>query len=73
MCLKDSEQKFSRDLAEIWQDFRDKYDQISSDYSLSNDQNFQFMHSLLRKDAHRFFLESVKPNVETYHKVANLL
>lgn len=31
------------------------------------------MHKLLRIDAHRYFLESVKTNVETYREAANLL
>lgn len=42
-------------------------------YNLLNDQKFQFMHKVLQKDVHRYFLESVKPNVETYREAANLI
>lgn len=73
MRLKDSDQKFSGDLAECWEDFKDEYDQIAEDYDLDDDQRFRYLHNLLRKDAHRFYLDSVRPNASTYEEAVTLL
>lgn len=66
MRLKDYEQKFSGDLGQCWQDFVDNYEQISEDYNLNEEQKLQYLHNLMSKDAHRFYLEKVKPNAKTY-------
>lgn len=73
MRLKDADQKFSGDLSECWEDYKDEYEQISEDYNLSDEQKLKYLHNLLRKDAHRFYLESVKPNSETYDNAVELL
>lgn len=43
------------------------------DYNITAEQKFQFMQKVLKKDVHRFFLESVEPKVETYHEASNIL
>lgn len=73
MRLKDSDQKFSGDLAECWEDFKDEYEQICEDYNLTEEQRFKYLHNLLRKDAHRFFLDSVKPVAKSYSGAVELL
>lgn len=66
MRLKDNKNKFSGDLLQFWQDFKDDYDQISGDYNLNLDQYFCYLHCLLCKDTHRFYLDFVKPTAKTY-------
>lgn len=73
MRLRDAEQKFSGDLSECWEDYQDEYEQISEDYNLSNEQKFKYLHNFLRKDAHRFYLDSVKPNSKPYADAVTLL
>lgn len=71
MWLKDSEQNFSGNLARCWQDYKDEYEQISDDYGLREEQRLRYLHNLLCKDVHRFYLETVKPNVKTYAEAIN--
>lgn len=73
MRLKDSESKFSGDLSQCWQDYQDEYEQIAADYNLSMDQRLRYLHNLLSKDAHRFYLDFVKPSARTYHDAISLI
>lgn len=73
MSLKDNGKSFSGHLEECWRDYRDDCDQVSEDYNLIPKQQLQFMHNILQKDAHRFFLESVRPIEKTYLEAASYL
>lgn len=59
MRLKDVKVDFSGDLAQCWQEDKDKYDQISKYYRLNDEQKLRYLHKRFYKDAHRFFLHNV--------------
>lgn len=73
MRLKESKSKLSGELGECWRDFVDEYDQVVSDYKITDKQQLRFMHNLLRKDTHRFFLDQVKPHAQTYREAVDLI
>lgn len=66
MRPNDNNHKFSGDWAECWEDFNDKYDQGSEDYGLSDNQSLRFLHNLVCKDVHRFYLDMVDPVAQLY-------
>lgn len=71
--LNDNENKFSGDLAQCWQDFADNYSQIASDYNLTDEHKLKYFHNLLTKDAHRFYVDTVKSAANTYSEAFKLL
>lgn len=73
MGLKNNDQKFSGDLIQCWQDFVDNYEQVAENYDYSEKQNLKYLHNLLSKDAHRYYLEKVKPNVTNYIDAMKLI
>lgn len=73
MRFKDSEQKYCGDLGQCSQDLLDDYDQIAENYNLYEEQQLIYLHNLLPKDAHPYYLEKVKPNVETYAEALELI
>lgn len=73
MRLKDVDQKFSSDLGEFWQDNVDEYDQVENDYNLSKEQQLQYLHNLVRKDAYRYYLVNLKPKSMTYDEAIQMI
>ena len=57
--FKDASWKFSGNLRGCWQEFVDKYKQVSRGYRLSNEQKLRYLHSLLRSDAKRYYSNHV--------------
>lgn len=72
MRLRDKDQKFCRDLGQCWQDFVDDYDQIVEDYHLNEKQHLSYLHNLLPKEGHPYYLEEVNLDVETYAEAVAL-
>lgn len=71
--LKYSENKFSRNLEQCQQEYKDSFDRVTEDYDLLNDQHLPFSHTLLHKNAPRFCLENVKFFASTYEEVSHIL
>lgn len=66
MRLKNSKQKFSGDLGQCWKNFFDEYKQTDEDYGLNEHQKLSYLHNLVSKDAHRYYLKEIKPNITSY-------
>lgn len=73
MRLKDSDQKFSRDLGECWMNFVDDYSQVSRDYGLSPQQKLQYLLNLLINEAKRFYLAEVEKYAKTFQLAAEMI
>lgn len=73
MRLKDNEKKFSGDIGDCWMEFVDEYDQISLDYNLTQPQKLQYMHNILHKDAHRFYVDRVKAYATTFDQAVRMI
>lgn len=64
--IKDFRQKFSGYLGQCWQKFVDEYKQIARNFGLNEHQKLSYLHNLLSKDAHRYYLGKVKLHVTLY-------
>lgn len=56
MRMNNVEDEFSGDFGQCWEPFKDEYDQVAENYDLSDVQKMRFLHNLLAKNVHRFFL-----------------
>lgn len=61
MRVKENSHKSSGDLAQCWEDFKDKNDQLIEEYGLSDNQSLRYLLNLLCKDDHLFNPNMVKP------------
>lgn len=73
MRLKDKEKKFNGDLGECWHEFVDEYEQMSIDYNLTGPQKLQYLHNIVTKDAHRFYIDRVKAYATTYEQAVGMI
>lgn len=73
MRFKDGENKFGGDIGECWQEFADEYRQVANDYGLTEEQKFQYLHNILKKDAQRYYLTNVKDYAHSFDHAINLI
>lgn len=66
MSFKNTDKKFVGNVFKCWQKFKDEFEQVAENYNLSHEQQFRFLHNILCKDAHRFYVETMKPFARNY-------
>ncbi len=56
-----------------WMEYVAKYQQVARDYNLTSTQKLQSLHSLLRGDAKRFFLDRVDNYVSNFTQAVEMI
>ena len=73
MTLRDRDKKFSGDVGECWQEYVDEYRQVLRDYNLTPAQKLQYLHNLLRRDAKRFYLDTVEGYATNFDQIISMI
>eukprot|EP00170_Pyropia_yezoensis_P005631 contig_22869_g5647 len=73
MRFQDPAAKFSGNLSESWSEYVAEYQHVAREYELTASQKVQYLHSLLRGDGKRFFLDRVHGTAATFAQAVDMV